>query len=167
MMNAILLPRYMVERPALDLRIRQFERQKHGMVCIGTWFHDPDTGADEPCLALLHAGRPVVSGRTVPVIIPLSEAWRWAMHGEVGDPEHCGIAVSNWLLDGLLPGNPHSARDRIKVLDAINESLSDLIAMPPAPRDFGPRKSIGFGEMSLIDASTGATVAQREVKSDV
>lgn len=168
-MSHLIIPRHLAERPAIDLRIRLFERRKHGILIIGTWMHDATDPSepDQPCLVLLHGGRDVRAGATVPVIIPLSQAWMWAAHGDVGDPVHCGRQVAEWLADGILPGNVHSPKDRLKVLDAINEALPDLLKMPPPPMDFGPRRRVSFGEMSIIDAATGRVLDQREVANHV
>jgi len=147
-----------IERPAIDLRRRHFERRKHGMIIIGTWLRDGNR--QQPCLVLLHGARPVARGRTIPVIIPLESAWRWAAHGDVGDPAHCSEMALEWMGDGLLPGN--GTRGAVCILDAINESLPDLIAMPPAPR--GEVQTLG--DLIITNRQTGE-VTEREMKQDV
>ena len=150
-----------LELPALDLRRRYFERRKHGIVVIGTWYRHEDDGHQEPCLALLHGGRPIKRDETVPVIIPLSSAWKWAMHKDVGNPEHCGAMARQWLRDNLLPGS-HRHTGGSHILDAINDNLPDLIAMPPAP--MGEIQSIGT--IIITDSQTGVTT-EREMLQDV
>lgn len=61
-------------RPALNLNHKKFDRTHRGIRCIGTWLtHDDERGRTEPCLVLLDANRPIVSGRTTPVVIPMGE----------------------------------------------------------------------------------------------
>lgn len=151
-------------RPALNLTMRHFERTKHGIVCIGTWLtRDDDRGRTEPCLVLLHGSRPIAAGRTVPVVIPLSEGWRYAVAEDrsVGDPEHAGIRINEWLAEGLLPGNVHNPKDHIRVLDAINDCLRDLIHMPPKPKT----ESYAIGDITITDRLTGKTMHEGEVRN--
>ena len=147
-----------IERPAIDLRRRHFERRKHGIIVIGTWLRDGNS--TQPCLVLLHGSRPIARGRTIPVIIPLESAWRWAAHSEIGDPLHARRKANEWLADGLLPGT--GAMGAVHILDAINDSLPDLIAMPPAPK--GEVQT--FGDIIITNRSTGE-VTEREMKQDV
>jgi hypothetical protein len=149
-----------IHRPAIDLRKRAFEGSKHGIVFIGTWLRDGNH--TQPCLVLLHGLRPIARGRTIPCIIALDSAWKWAAHSGVGDPEHCGRLSSEWIADGLLPGNPHSAADKMAVLDVVNSRLSDLIAMPPAPK--GERQV--FGDIIITNRLTG-DVTERSMIQDV
>lgn len=153
--------RYVLERPAIDLHQRHFEGSRGGIIYIGTWLWQGRSS--DPCLVLLHGARPVRKGRTVPVIIPLAEAWRWAMHGDVGDPAHCAQSVQEWLTAGLLPGHPMASRDKLQVMSLINDLLPDLINMPPAPRREASRS---VGEVYKTDMQTGE-VEIREVKANV
>lgn len=150
-----------LERPAIDLRHRHFEGKKHGILFVGTWLNDKNRS--QPCLVLLHGSRPIAAGRTMPCIIAMDQAWRWAAHNSVGDPEHCGRLVHDWLAKGYLPGSPMSARDKLAVLDVVNERLPDLIAMPPRPRG----DTAAIGEMVAIDRETGRILMERELKTDV
>lgn len=147
-----------LERPAIDLRRRYFARSKHGIVIIGTWLRDGNR--TQPCLVLLHASRPIARGRTIPVIIPLESAWKWAAHGDIGDPAHASKMALEWMHDGILPGS--GTKGALAILDAINESLPDLIAMPPAPR--GEVQTLG--DMIITNRTTGE-VTEREMKQDV
>ena len=147
-----------IERPAIDLRRRAFERSKHGIVVIGTWLRDGNR--TQPCLVLLHGSRPISRGRTIPVIIPLESAWKWAAHVDVGDPEHCRKMANEWLGDGLLPGSGVSGA--LNILDVINDNLTDLIRMPPAPR--GEVQSLG--DLIITNRETGE-VTEREMIQDV
>lgn len=147
-----------IERPALDLRKRLFERRKHGIIIIGTWLRDGNH--TQPCLVLLHGSRPVARGKTIPCIIPLESAWKWAAHIDVGDPEHCRKMANEWMDDGLLPGS--GAAGAVNILDAVNDNLTDLIRMPPAPR--GEVQTLG--EVIITNRQTGE-VTEREMKQDV
>lgn len=158
-MSRLILPS--VEPFALDLRKRQFEAVHKGILVIGTWLRT-GTRDWEPCLVLVQAHRPIRRGRTVPVVIKLSDAWRWAMHGEVGDPAHCVKSIIEWLHYGFLPGNPASKADLIIVMEAINSRLPDLIAMPPRP--VGDLETVA--EMTVKNRETGEIIEEREVKRD-
>ena len=80
----------------------------------------------------------------------------------MGDPEHCGSLAAEWLAEGLLPGNPHSASDKMNVLDVVNSRLSDLIAMPPAPKG----ETQVFGDIIITNRQTG-DVTERSMIQDV
>lgn len=152
------------ETPTLDLNKVQFESTKNGIRIVGTWGYKIVEGKKwEPCLALLHAGRPIKSSMTIPVVIPLNEAWRWALHGEVGDPAHCVASICDWLCDGLLPGDPANKADYTRIMDAINSRLPDLIAMPPRPKG----ETMAIGEARKLDAKTGLVIEEREIRIDV
>lgn len=150
-----------IEPFAIDLAKRQFEAVHKGILVIGTWLRT-GTRDWEPCMVLVHAHRPIRRGRTVPVVIKLSDAWRWAMHGEVGDPAHCVGAIIQWLHHGYLPGNPASKADLLIVMEAINSRLPDLIAMPPRP--VGDLETVA--EMTVKNRETGEIIEEREVKRD-
>ena len=154
-------------RPALDLSKREFERVHRGILCFGTWYTDNDNrGKSEPCLVLLDPSKSLLPGpdRAIPVIIPLSEAWRYAVSDDksVGDPRHAGIMINEWLGGGILPGNPHNPRDHIAILSAINDCLRDLIHMPPKPKG----EKFVIGDVIMTDRNTGKTT-EKEVATDV
>lgn len=151
-----------VVAPALDLSKRHFEARHKGILVIGSWFRDESGSSWEPCMVLLHAYRPIRPGRTVPVIIKLRDAWRWAMHGDVGDPAHCVKSIVEWLHYGYLPGNPASKADHIAVMEAIDSRLRDLITMPPRP--VGDKETVA--DMVIKNRMTGEVVEEREVKRD-
>lgn len=150
-----------IARTAIDLRYRHFETEKHGIKIIGTWLTDKNN--TQPCMVLLHGGRDIRAGKTVPCIIALDQAWRWAQHGDVGDPAHAARIVTAWLECGALPGSHHSWKDRLKVLDAVNSRLPDLIAMPPQPRF----NKLIIGDAIIRDADTGRTIEEREIVNNV
>lgn len=146
--------------PALNLDQCQFETTKNGIIVIGTWLRE-GRRKFEPCLVLLHGGRPVQAGRTVPIVIKQADAWKWALHGEVGDPAHCVQAIISWLHLGLLPGHPSNKRDHIRIMEAVNSRLPDLIAMPPKPK--GDQYIVA--DATMTNTTTGETI-EHEVKFD-
>lgn len=147
-------------RPALNLTQRHFERTHQGIICIGTWLtHDDDKGRTEPCLVLLDAARPIAAGRTTPVVIPMREAWRYAVSDDktIGDRQHAKRAIVGWIEDGILPNG------FIPILSAINDSLRDLYNMPPKP-NFG---QAAIGDIIIKDRLSGSTLKETEITQDV
>lgn len=152
--------RHGFEQPILRLALRHFEGTKNGITVIGTWCFEKRS---QPCMVLLDARRPISRGRTIPCIIRLADAWRWAAHNDVGDPESCSKTTDEWLASGALPGSPHVARDKLAVLDTVNFFLRDLVQMPPAPL----LDQRVIGDMQVIDRSTGLIVNESEAKTNV
>lgn len=148
--------------PALNLAKHKFWDTINGLHVIGTW-HSTRPRIWKPCMVLLDAGKPVSAKYQTPVIIPLADAWRWAMHGDVGDPEHCVVSVKEWLQEGILPGDWLSKASYMRVIDAINRRLPDLIAMPPRP----PGDLVAIGEVTAIDKDTGKILTEQEIHLDV
>lgn len=153
------------ETPAINLTYNHFWRTKNGMHVIGTWLWQEAERKYEPALVLLHAGRPLTIRTQVPVIIPLSRAWAWASHGDVGDPAHVVREIMVALAAGYLPGNATSKADYLRVLDAVNEHLPDLIAMPPRPAEASRKRVIG--DVTATDRNTGMIIREGEVSRDV
>lgn len=149
-------------RPPIDLKYRAFERVLHGIRVIGTWLNEGETSS-QPCLVLVPARAPLDSRITTLIVIPLNEAWAWAAHNDVGDPVHCMTSITEWLEAGDLPGNPHSKSDCLDVMDCINETLPDLVAMPPRPR---LEHDYTIGIMKVKNHTTGKT-SEQEVKTNV
>lgn len=148
-------------KPTLDLAKRHFQHTINGIIVIGTWYLR-EGRRYEPCLVLLHSMRPIAAGRTIPIIIPLSDAWRWAIHGEVGDPLHCVMSMDEWFRDGLLMGQVGNRKDHMRVLDAVNQRLPDLINMPPKPKG----EAFIAGEVLIVNQTTGE-VTEREITDHV
>ena len=146
--------------PVLDLNKRHFELTAHGILVIGTWYRHSRTRW-EPCLAMTYANRPIHPEITRPIIILLKDAWKWALHGEVGDPAHCVASIIEWLHEGLLPGSPANKRDHMNVMDAVNRRLTDLIAMPPRPKG----DEYAIADAVMVNKLTGEIV-EKEIKFD-
>lgn len=148
-----------LEAPVLDLSKAHFETVINQIRVTGTWFR---RGPDDwtPCIALTD-GRKHPKDCT-PCVIPLETSWIWAFHGEVGDPVRAFISITEWLRDGLLPGEPGFATDYMRIVNAVNERLPDLIAMPPRP--LGER--VAIGEARILDAN-GSVIVEEEITRDV
>lgn len=147
-------------RPALDLNVKVFDRTIRGIRCIGTWLtKEGERGRKEPCLVLLDANRPIMRGRTKPVVITLNNAWRFAASDdpELGDRNYAMSACVEWILEGYLPN------DAVSIMTAINECLRDLYNMPPAPR----LEQKAIGDLIIKDRLSGSTIAEKEVTNDV
>ncbi|WP_282029484.1 hypothetical protein [Paracoccus marcusii] len=156
--------------PALDLNLSAFDRNVGPVRVVGSWWLD-QTGMrmPKPCLVLLHPLRRVRAGRTVPVVIHLDDAWKWSpdtmdpLPGELhtdGGPTWASKTVRGWLQEGLLPGNPNNPGDRLRIYDAIVDSLRDLIHMPPLP----PRASkLILAEVEIVNTNTGKTIGSAEI----
>ena len=145
----------------LNLNHRHWEANINGLILIGSWARISRRHW-EPCMVLLHPLRPIQAGKTVPIIIYLKDAWRWAMHGDVGDPAHCVKQIITWLAEGLLPGSPGSKADHMRIIDAINRRLPDLIAMPPRPKG----DEYAVAEVTMLNKQTGEVIIEREIKYD-
>lgn len=147
--------------PALDLNKRHFDATINGIRIIGTWFRE-GRNRSQPCLVLLDPRYTLRRGhRPPPVVIKLDDAWRWAMHGDVGDPAHCVAQVCEWMHNGILPGNPANKLAYMAIIDAINQRLPDLIAMPPLPVEQG----LIWGDLTATNRNTGETI-EKEVRFD-
>jgi hypothetical protein len=156
-MTALILPRAAAEQWALRLDYTHFESQFHGIRVMGSWLFEGRES--QPCMVLTDAAKKLRQGRIIPCVIPLSEAWRWAFHGDVGDPAHCGRVVVEWIGCGALPGSIWNHKDRMNVMDAVNRRLPDLLAMPPMPSI--QQRSVG--EFTIIERDTGRVVQAKEV----
>lgn len=153
------------ETPALNLTFHRFWHTKNGVHIIGTWVWQDADRKYEPALVLLHAGRPLNFRSQVPVVIPLSRAWAWASHGDVGDPAHVVKEIMVALAAGYLPGEPTSKPDYLRILDAVNSYLPDLIAMPPRPAEASRQRVVA--DATAIDRTTGKIIREGEVSRDV
>jgi len=147
-------------RPSLNLEIKAFDRTKHGIRVIGTWHvDDSQRGKSQPCLVLLDAMRPLQPGRTVPIVILMNDAWKFAVSDdrELGDRQHATYSITEWIMENLLPNNV------LGILDAINDSLRDLYNMPPKPRE----GAYAIGDLVMKDSETGETIKEVEITNRV
>lgn len=148
------------ERPAVQLWRAHFETTINQIRITGTWWQE-SPGHWTPCLALTD-GRKHAS-RCIPCIIPLERCWAWAFHGDIGDPQEVFFTISKWLAEGLLPGETGRSGDYMRIVAAVNERLTDLIAMPPRP----PGEEAAVGSIRIINTTTGEVISESEVTTDV
>ena len=143
-------------RPALDLNQYHFQRIKRGIRVTGTWLFEDRTHA--PCLVLTDANVIPVPGVVTPIVIRMRDAWIYAVSKDaggdtIGDPILAGKSINDWLGKGLLPGNPYNPKDHFAILDAINDNIRDLYAMPPRR----PTQRRVVGEITTTNRDTGAS----------
>lgn len=159
-MTKALAPLLDANTVALDLRYVSWRKTTGKNHAYGTWLLSGD--APEPCMVLLRGDVRPDSGKAVPCVIRLSDAWRWT--DEVGDHVRCAIQVIDWLACGFLVGNPHDNNDIYAVITLVQSRLNDLLTMPPLPpvlRD--AQRGNVIAEVSLKDSSTGRTV-EKEIR---
>jgi hypothetical protein len=141
---------------ALDLNQYHFQRIKRGIRVTGTWLFEDRTHA--PCLVLTDANALPIPGTVTPIVIRMRDAWKYAVSKDaggdtIGDPVHVGTSINEWLAKGLLPGNPYNPKDHFAILDAINDNIRDLYAMPPRR----PTTRRVVGEITTTNRDTGET----------
>lgn len=153
----------MRSRPILDLTKVRAAHIHHGIHVILTWYWHERVNDHRPCIVLADASRPLRQGATVAVIIPEKEAWRWALHDGVGDPMHCVQSADEWMGQGLLPGTPGNKMDRLRILNAIDSRLRDLVLMPPRPAG----DTISLATAQVVDHESGRVIHEEEVTTDV
>ena len=160
------------ERPVLDLEHVKFQTVAPGSIRVtGTWMMHPTRKVSQPCLVLTDARRPLKPGMVIPIIIPLSEAYRWMRELQSeADFDDCMTRCHQWMKLGYLPGSAHNELDLFHVFSAIECRLRDLVAMEPMPAAPAIKHSVvptTIGEMVITNADTGAVVQEIEVKANV
>ncbi len=149
-----------IEEPVLNLERAHFETVTRGIRITGTWLRI-GPGQWTPCLALTDGNKD--PRRCVPCVIPLENSWIWAFHGDIGDPTKAFISITSWLREGLLPGTVGVTNDYMRIVDAVNGRLPDLIAMPPRP----PGDEYAIGHAKIINFTSGKIIAEQEITNDV
>ena len=110
------------QKPAIDLHFAAWERTVGEYTITGTWFRHDDDNHSEPCLVI----RPARGLRTGerPAVVLLSSAYLYV------DPRQAAQTISMLArgmgMDGVTQWH--------KLADLINDSLSDLISLPPDRR---------------------------------
>lgn len=125
-MESGLIPVCAEQQPCIDLTHCHFRRVVGEFAVFGTWLK---IGKDsEPCLVVT----PVMQGtRSIkPAVIPLSSAWKYSQMA-FADPQ----VVANQVRQFAIGMNKDSLAQVIALTDLINDCLSDLISMPPDPRE--------------------------------
>lgn len=158
-MGRLKLSRAILEPPVLNLEHAHFEVVANQIRVTGTWLRrGPDDWTQ--CLALTDGRKDI--RQCVPCVVPLETSWIWAFHGDIGDPVRAFVSMTEWLRDGLLPGEVGHVPSYMRIVDAINSRLPDLIAMPPRPQV----DQIVIGEVTITNMKTGG-VSHQEFKTDV
>ena len=109
---------------SIDLTHCHFRRVVGEFAVFGTWLK---IGKDsEPCLVITPSR--MFEGK--PAVIPLSSAWKYSQMA-FADPK----VVANQVRQFAIGMNKDSLAQVIALTDLINDCLSDLISMPPDPRE--------------------------------
>jgi len=125
-MESGLTPVCLEQQLCIDLTHCHFRRVVGEFAVFGTWLK---IGKDsEPCLVVT----PVMQGtRSIkPAVIPLSSAWKYSQMA-FADPK----VVAHQVRQFAIGMNKDSLAQVIALTDLINDCLSDLISMPPDPRE--------------------------------
>lgn len=125
-MESGLTPVCAEQQPCIDLTHCHFRRVVGEFAVFGTWLK---IGKDsDPCLVVT----PVMQGtRSIkPAVIPLSSAWKYSQMA-FADPQ----VLANQVRQFAIGMNKDSLAQVIALTDLINDCLSDLISMPPDPRE--------------------------------
>lgn len=123
-MESGLTPVCAEQQPCIDLTHCHFRRVVGEFAVFGTWLK---IGKDsEPCLVI--TPQRMFEGK--PAVIPLSSAWKYSQMA-FADPQ----VVANQVRQFAIGMNKDSLPQVIALTDLINDCLSDLISMPPDPRE--------------------------------
>ena len=123
-MESGLTPVCAEQQPCIDLTHCHFRRVVGEFAVFGTWLK---IGKDsEPCLVI--TPQRMFEGK--PAVIPLSSAWKYSQMA-FADPK----VVANQVRQFAIGMNKDSLAQVVALTDLINDCLSDLISMPPDPRE--------------------------------
>lgn len=112
------------EQPCIDLTHCHFRRVVGEFAVFGTWLR---LGKEsEPCLVITPSK--LFEGK--PAVIPLSAAWKYSQMS-FADPK----VVANQVREFAKAMNKDTLSHVIALTDLINDCLSDLISMPPDPKE--------------------------------
>lgn len=126
----------MNDQPVIDLEYAHFERVVGEYRVVGTWFRQPD-GQQEPCLFIVPSDGRIDFGCR-PAIVLLSSAYLYV------NPRDAAHTVA-----GLAKGmGKDSMQSAIRLMDLINDSITDLMGIPPDRR---PREVMGDAEVKIGD----------------
>lgn len=106
----------------LDLTKPHFEKRRGDLMLYGAW-HGKRL---RPCLVVLPAYR---TGRMVPLVIEVDDAWQWQPDDIDADPRRSAQLIGTFLLaNGMDASNTFTA---MKVASLIHDHLGDLLRIPP------------------------------------
>jgi hypothetical protein len=127
--------------PAIDLTRRQFARQAGELTCVGTWLYNEDQESHEPALVIVNSINPRAFK---PCVVALSAAYKY------NDARYCAQVAG--ALAGLTGSDSMQTAHKIALL--IENSLDDLLHMPPNPTD----------TIVVADATIGAGGRKRSIE---
>lgn len=139
-------------RPILDLELQLWRRPFGDITVIGTWTLDDD----QPCLVLVPTYSRPTGERITPSVIRLRDAYLWTP--ETGDPTVTAPRTHAYA-QGLGFHTP-SPSLLMRIFSIIEDCLSDLLRMPPMPR-----QSAGeiVADVIATDVETGKTIHEGTV----
>lgn len=123
-------------KPCIDLTQRKWLRTVGEFTVYGTWYRH-DNGESEPCLVIVSS----IGMIGKPAVILLSNAYLYEQ------PRKAAHIVRRLAL-GM---GKESMSQAVKLADLINDHLSDLISMPPDPRE---RIVVADATVKLGDGAT-------------
>lgn len=110
-------------RPAIDLAQNLFRREKGQLALYATWLYNEDQDNHEPALVIVNAANP---RKFKPCVVALSAAYKY------NDPVYLAHVSKEFVHLLGLEDNMHMAYE---VALFIEDSLGDLLTMPPLPTD--------------------------------
>lgn len=108
---------------AIDLTRHTFKREVGELAIYGTWIYNEDQEDYEPALVVINALNP---RRFKPCVVALSAAYKY------NEPAYMARVAKEFV---TLLGLQDSMTMAYKVAMLIEDSLGDLLTMPPNPTD--------------------------------
>lgn len=150
-------------RVQLDLN-HTLAAYRHGPITVWmTWVRTIERW--EPCIALTRPNLfDLEGGKAVPCVVPLNRAYAWVsglqakeLQGQLpasllADLRDVMTTAAEWAF--TLGLNGMKSKDVMKVLNAVDDHLSELISMPPRPAGLGETR---VADMIVTDANSGKT----------
>lgn len=106
----------------LDLTKPHFEKRRGDLMLYGAW-HGKRL---RPCLVVLPAYR---TGRMVPLVIEVDNAWQWQPDDIDADPRRSAQLIGMFLLSNCMDAS--NTFTAMKVASLIHDHLGDLLRIPP------------------------------------
>lgn len=136
----------------LDLSLRHWEKTRHGITAIGTWLRQEDGW--RPCMVLIRAGGEY-DPHSVPCTITVDQAFHWEPSTAISFEQTMMKAIG--FCDALrLSLDRHTV---VRLMDFVNDFLSDLISMPPLPES--AIEPTDVAHITMVNHTTGRS---REVE---
>lgn len=126
-------------RHAIDLTQYLFRREKGQLALYGSWIYNEDQEDYEPALVVVNAANP---HKFKPCVVALSAAYKY------NDPVYLAHVAKEFV---HLLGLEDSMAMAYQVALFIEDSLGDLLGMPPIPTD----------QVVVADASIGSGLSKR------